>query len=68
MKGELVSMKMMMMSENQSNLPQVNVTVILGTDETMLRTQLTLFSLGEENIYLVDFDVKLRKNLLSTLF
>ena len=24
---------------------------------------LTLFSLGEENIYLVDFDVKLRKNL-----
>jgi hypothetical protein len=33
----------------------------------LLRT-LTLFSLGEENIYLVDFDVKLRKNLLSTLF
>ncbi len=29
---------------------------------------LTLFYLGEENIYLVDFDVKLRKKLLCTLF
>ncbi len=29
---------------------------------------LTLFCLGEENIYLDDFDVKLRKKLLCTLF
>ncbi len=29
---------------------------------------LTLFCRGEENIYLDDFDVKLRKKLLCTLF
>jgi hypothetical protein len=32
-------MKMMMMSENQSNLSQVHVTAILGTDKTMVGTQ-----------------------------
>ncbi len=32
MKGELVSMKMMTMGENQSSWSQVHVTVILGTD------------------------------------
>ncbi len=30
--------------------------------------RLTLFCLGEENIYLDDFDVKLQKKLLCTLF
>jgi hypothetical protein len=41
-KGKLVSMKVMMMNENQSSLSQVHVTVILGTDKTMLRTQFKL--------------------------
>jgi hypothetical protein len=35
MKGELVSMNMMMMNENQSSLAQVPLTAI--SDETMLR-------------------------------
>jgi hypothetical protein len=38
-KGELVTMKVKMMSENQSSLSQVHVTAILGNNETMLRTQ-----------------------------
>ncbi len=33
-----------------------------------LHSLLTLLCLGEEIIYLVDFDVKLRKKLLCTLF
>jgi hypothetical protein len=33
-----------------------------------LNDLLTLLCLGEENIYLDDFDVKLRKKLLCTLF
>jgi hypothetical protein len=35
---------------------------------TQLFAQLTLLCRGEENIYLDDFDVKLRKKLLCTLF
>jgi hypothetical protein len=35
----LLLMKMMMMSENQSSFSQVHATAILGTDETLLRTQ-----------------------------
>ncbi len=38
-KGELVSMKVMIMGENQSSRSQFYVTEILGTGETMLRTQ-----------------------------
>jgi hypothetical protein len=34
----------------------------------MLDSCLTLLSRGEENIYLDDFDVKLRKKLLCKLF
>ncbi len=41
-------------------------------DDSQLKAEempdLTLFCLGEENIYLDDFDVKLRKKLLCTLF
>ncbi len=35
----LVSMKMMIFSENQPNWSQIHVTAILGTNETMLKTQ-----------------------------
>jgi hypothetical protein len=38
MKGELLLM-IMMMGENQSSLSKVHATAILGTDESLLRTQ-----------------------------
>jgi hypothetical protein len=41
MEGELLLM-LMMMSENQSSLSQVQATAILGTDESLLRTPFNL--------------------------
>ncbi len=40
MKGEMLSMKMMIIGKNQSNYSQVHATAILGNDDAMLRTQL----------------------------
>jgi hypothetical protein len=41
---------------------------VRGPQAEYIHTLLTLFCLGEENIYLDNFEVKLRKKLLCTLF